>query len=283
MRPQSPSQTPTAPPPSLPSLPPWAKATLDRLLANRPAPADRFWAHPEAILTEGLKATPDHWQADLLRHPKARTLLLCSRQSGKSTVAAALALREALLVPGSLVLLLSPTLRQSGELFRDKTLRLYNALKRPVPALRETQLTLELTNGSRVVSLPGEEGGIRGYSGVGLLVLDEAARVPDELLAAVRPMLAVSKGRLVALSTPFGKRGWFWQEWEGEGEWERVKVTADQCPRISAEFLAAERQALGERWFRQEYECSFEETIDSVFSAEDIAAATAGGVDPLWG
>jgi hypothetical protein len=111
----------------------------------------------------------------------------------------------------ALVLLLSPTLRQSGELFKDKVRRLYNALGRPVRCVQETQLTMELTNGSRIVALPGEEGTIRGYSGVLLLVCDEAARIPDALYFSVRPMLAVSGGLLVALSTPFGRRGWFYE------------------------------------------------------------------------
>src|SRR5262245_30493615 len=75
---------------------------------------------------------PDPWQARLLRSPSTRTLKLCTRQAGKSTTAAALALREALLQPGRLVLLLSPSQRQSGELFRDKVKRLYGALGRPV-------------------------------------------------------------------------------------------------------------------------------------------------------
>src|SRR5207244_4416310 len=119
-------------------------------------------------------------------------------------------------------------------------------------------LRLELANGSRIVSLPGDEATVRGFSGVALLVIDEAARVNDALYYSVRPMLAVSQGRLVSLSTPFGKRGWFHDEWFGEGDWERVKITAEECPRIPATFLAEERRALGERWYKQEYLCSFE-------------------------
>jgi hypothetical protein len=278
MRPNCP--TPTVPLPLPPSAPRWALELQDRLLTNRPLPQDRFWARPEAILAEA-GMPPDPWQTTLLRTTPARTLLLCSRQAGKSTVAAALALRTALLVPGSLVLLLSPTLRQSGELFRDKVLRLYHALGKPVASTRLTALMLELANGSRIVSLPGEEGTIRGYSGVALLVIDEAARVTDELYAAVRPMLAVSRGRLVALSTPFGKRGWFFEEWQGANDWERVRITAEQCPRITADFLEGERQALGPRWYRQEYECSFEEAVDAFFSHADIMAALSGRVAPL--
>jgi hypothetical protein len=226
---------------------------------------------------------PDPWQRDLLERPAQRRLLLCSRQAGKSTTAAALALQTALLVPGSLVLLHSPTLRQSGELFRDKVLRLFHALGKPVAATRLTALTLELANGSRVVSLPGEEGTVRGYSGVALLVIDEAARVSDELYSGVRPMLAVSGGRLLALSTPFGKRGWFYEEFVGGGPWDRVCVPADRCPRISREFLAEEERSLGPRWFRQEYLCSWEDVVDAVFSHEDIRAALSSGAKPLFG
>jgi hypothetical protein len=228
---------------------------------------------------------PDDWQAALLRSRAARVLLLCCRQAGKSLTAAALALKTALLEPGSLVLLLSPTLRQSGELFR-KAADLYRTLGRPVPLAgpRENQLKLELANGSRLVSLPGEEGTVRGYSGAALLVIDEAARVSDDLYRAVRPMLAVSRGRLVALSTPFGRRGWFWESYTGAGRWERVEITAGQCPRITADFLAEEEAAIGARWFRQEYLCSFEDVVGAVFSADDIAAAFAGGagVKPLF-
>jgi hypothetical protein len=242
----------------------------------------RLRADPGRILAEaGMK--PDPWQARLLRSPSSRMMLLCSRQAGKSQTAAALALRDALLHPPALVLLLSPTQRQSGELFRDKLKRLYNALGRPVPTVQESALTMELSNGSRIIALPGDEETIRGYSGVTTLIVDEAARVLDHLYLSVRPMLAVSRGRLVCLSTPFGRRGWFFDTWHGEQRWERVKIVASECPRISAEFLDEELKALGERWFRQEYLCSFEETVDSVFTYDDVMAACTDGVRPLFG
>jgi hypothetical protein len=94
-------------------------------------------------------------------------------------------------------------------------------------------------------------------------------------------MLAVSRGRLVALSTPFGKRGFFYEEWQGSSPWKRVRVTADQVGRITPDFLEEERLALGERWWRQEYFCSFEEVIDAVFLRSDIDAACDDGVPPL--
>jgi hypothetical protein len=265
---------------SLPFLPATARATLDRLLTGKETPADRLWADPRLILTQaGMR--PDPWQRQVLRSRAPRTLLLCSRHAGKSLTAAALALRTALLEAPALVLLLSPTERQSGELFKDKVLRLYNALGRPVPAVQESAVRLTLANGSRVLALPGKEESVRCYSSVALLVVDEASRVVDSLYRSIRPMLAVSRGRLAALSTPFGKRGWFYEAWAGAQAWDRVRIRADECPRITPEFLAEERRALGERWYRQEYECSFEDTIDALFSSEDIAAALNCDVQPL--
>ncbi len=181
------------------------------------------------------------------------------------------------------MLLLSPTLRQSGELFR-KAADLHRMLGKPVPLAgpRENQLKMELANSSRLVSLPGEEGTIRGYSGAALLVIDEAARVNESLYYAVRPMLAVSKGRLIALSTPFGRRGWFYDEWTGSGSWERVRVTAADCPRIDVAFLDEERRALGDRFFRQEYFCSFEDCIGAYFRQEDIDQAIDEDLQPFF-
>jgi hypothetical protein len=199
---------------------------------------------------------PDPWQRMLLFCTDRQVLLNCSRQSGKSTTVSALALHTALFTPGALVLLLSPSQRQSGEIFR-KVLDAYNALGRPVPARNQTQLRLELANGARVLCLPGREATIRSFGGVNLLVLDEAARIPDALYRSVRPMLAVSQGRLVALSTPFGQRGWFFHEWQGAGPWRKFHITWRDCPRITAAFIEEETRALGTAWVQQEYEALF--------------------------
>jgi len=230
----------------------------------------------------GVGLEPDPWQADVLRSDAQRLLLLCSRQSGKSTTTALLALHTAIYRPDSLVLLLSPSLRQSGELFR-KVADFYRAMDDPPPPEAESALRLELGNGSRIVSLPGREQTIRGYSGVALLVIDEAARVLDDLYYSVRPMLAVSGGRLVAMSTPFGKRGFFFHEWtEGGASWKRVKVTAQDCPRISPAFLAEERAASGDWWYRQEYMCEFVETQDQLFAYDVVMRAVDPSVKPLF-
>jgi hypothetical protein len=228
-----------------------------------------------------LGLEPDPWQEELLRAEASRVLLNCSRQSGKSTTAGILALHRALYHPESLVLVLAPALRQSQELF-GKVAGFYRTLGRPVSPKGERRLSLELENESRIVTLPGTEKTIRGFSGAALLIVDEASRVADELYFAVRPMLAVSGGSLMMLSTPYGKRGIFFEEWsQGEG-WERYEVPARECPRIPASFLEEERKALPARVYRQEYECSFEDTEDQVFSFADVTGALDPGVTPLF-
>ena len=241
-------------------------------------------AHNPVLLAQRAGVTPDAWQADLLQSKARQMILLCSRQAGKSTVTALLALHEALYHPAALVLLLSPSLRQSQELFR-KVKDAYGALEaETVTAREESALRIELSNGARIVALPGKEVTIRGFSGVSLLVVDEAARVPDDLYHACRPMLAVSGGRIVLLSTPFGKRGFFHREWtEGGDAWQRVKITAHDCSRISREWLEIEAKVIGEWWYRQEYLCEFVETLDQVFSYDDIMRALETDARPLFG
>ena len=129
----------------------------------------------------------------------------------------------------------------------------------------------------------GERGeGARGFSAVSLLLVDEAARVSDELYLAVRPMLAVSDGALWLMSTPFGKRGFFYEAWANGGpEWVRIRAAAPECPRIGRKFLEEERATMGDRWFRQEYLCEFEEAVSGVFGRELVERAISEDVAPL--
>jgi hypothetical protein len=233
-----------------------------------------------------LGIVPDAWQENLLRSDSDRMLLNCCRQSGKSTMAALIGLHKALYRDGSLVLILAPAERQAKETF-SKVAGLY---RKAQPSEAHTvspdsyrKLGMELTNGSRIEALPGTEKTIRGFSGVDLLILDEAARVDNGLYFAVRPMLAVSSGALMMLSSPAGRRGVFFEEWtEGIG-WQRYEVKAEDCPRISPEFLEEERASLPRRVFDQEYRCVFTETDDAVFTFEDVAGAMTSEVTPLFG
>jgi len=130
--------------------------------------------------------------------------------------------------------------------------------------------------------LPGSERTVRGYAAASLVIIDEAARVEDDLIAAVRPMLATSQGRLIALSTPAGKRGWFYEAWIGGDSWHRVKVAATECPRISQAFLDEELRELGAQRFSEEYQLAWIDPDEAVFSSAIIDAAFSNTVRPLW-
>jgi hypothetical protein len=176
--------------------------------------------------------------------------------------------------------LISPSLRQSVELYRTFHAMWSRLPGRPA-ALHETLTRLELENGSRIISLPGSEKTVRGLASVDLIVIDEAARVDDDLLAATRPMLAVSNGSLFALTTPAGKRGWFYEAWLRGIGWQRISIKSTDCARIDPEFLQAEREALGPMLFGQEYLCEFHDDETSAFQTELIEAALTDAFPPF--
>ncbi len=102
------------------------------------------------------------------------------------------------------------------------------------------------------------------------------------------------RGGIVALSSPFGQRGWFWQEWETNPEFKKIKVPWQQCPRITPAFIESERRALGDAWISQEYGCSFNALTGLVYpdfeqclvAEEDCPALDhqqlVGGIDFGW-
>jgi hypothetical protein len=235
------------------------------------------------LFAQDCGITPDPWQADLLRNSAPRALLLCSRQSGKTTTTSLIALHCAVYIPGALVVVVSPSQRQSAEMLR--TIKGLHAKLDGAPALAsESVLKIELANGSRILALPGTEKTIRGLAGAALVIIDEAARVEDELLAAVRPMLATNAaGRLIALTTPNGKRGFFYEAWHGDPDaWHRVRVAAEDCPRISPAFLAEELRELGPTRYSEEYGLAFVDSEASAFPTTIIDRAFTSEVLPLW-
>jgi hypothetical protein len=223
-----------------------------------------------SLMMKALAMEPDPWQERLLRSTSDRILLLCSRQLGKSTATALLGYHSACFHDEALILLVSRSERQSTLLFEK--VRQYHSRLQVVPAAKELALSIKLTNGSEIVALPGDPDTIRGFSNPFLVIIDEASRVPDGVLTAVVPML-VNGGRLLALSTPRGKTGFFYEKWTAEdAPWERINAKACDCPRISPERLAEQRETLGERGYACEFENEFLEDTDQVFTESSIEA-----------
>jgi hypothetical protein len=195
-------------------------------------------------------------------------LVCCSRQWGKSTVAALKALEEARRAPRGLVVVVAPTERQAGLLV-EKVRELAEAAGIPAKGMASHRAAVRLGNGSRVVGLADVPKSVRGYSAPRLVVVDEAAFVDDEIFAALRPMLAAGRGSMWLLSTPNGKQGYFYEQWtEGGAAWTRVRATAEECERIDQEFLKEEKARMGELMYRQEYLCEFVTAEGMFFPAE---------------
>lgn len=234
------------------------------------------------LFAQDCGVTPDPWQADLLRTRPRKALLNCSRQSGKTTTTGIIGLETACNKSDSLVLIGAPAQRQSGEMLR--TVKALHARLDGAPALaNESALKVEFENGSRILALPGDAKTIRGLAAPALVIIDEAAFADDDLIQALRPMLAVSNGQLIALTTPNGKRGWFYEQWHsGDESWKRVRVPASDCPRISKEFLAEQLREMGPTRFSQEYELKFIDSNESAFPTTIIDSAFTPEVLPLW-
>lgn len=253
----------------------------ERLKSQNVARGSGGYLSPVAM-AQACGIDPDAEQSDLLQAEDGQVILNCTRQWGKSTISALKGLHKLCFKDESLTLILAPSTRQSTETYR-KLRGFYYELEDVPEVVEESTVKLELANGSRVQVLPGNEATVRGFSDPDLVIIDEAARVSDDLYQAIRPMLAVSGGQLVLMSTPFGSRGFFWKEWaEGGGDWKRVRVAGWDCPRISNEWLEKERNRIGAWWFSQEYECTFVDSLDACFSTADIMAAISNEVKPWW-
>lgn len=227
---------------------------------------------------------PEPWQDRVLRTVERQVAMLCARQVGKSTTSAVKVTQRAVYVPGSMVILVSPSQRQSDELLA-KIKAVYRGLGRPVGApSTENAGELRLENGSRILSLPATEATTRGFSAVDLLVFDEAAKVPDDIYAAFLPMLTL-EGQVLALSTPGPRLGWFYEAWEAgpDGGWDRHKITAYQSAQYPPGRVERMKNAMSDRAFRAEYLCEFVGLADMVFDPDDIDAMYCRPLPPLFG
>ncbi len=243
--------------------------------------SDHYRNDPVGFAEQALGIQLDPWQREVVAGNSKRDILNCSRQAGKSTVASIIALHEAIYRPKSLTILVSPSQRQSSELFRKVT-DLRQRLPDSLVLTEDNKLSMAIAGGGRVVSLPSSEATIRGYSGATLIIEDEASRVPDELYQAVRPMLATSNGRMILMSTPFGKRGHYFETWSDAPGWRRVQVTAAEVPRISAGFLEEEKATHTESWYLQEYFGVFVDAERAAFGYDIVMAALDDTITPLF-
>jgi len=230
---------------------------------------------------EVLHFHPSPQQEALLEARVNRLVLNCCRQWGESTIASVRAVHQALTVPNSTILVVAPTLRQAGETIR-KSAQFLRDLGFKLGSDPMNRPSIVLPNKSRIIGLPPREDNIRGFT-PSFVIADEAARIPDEIWKAIRPMLARNpEAPLWLLSTPKGRRGFFFEHWQlDQGAWLKVKGPVTDCPWVSQAFLDEERAELSESEFAQEYLCEFLQTEQCLLRDDDLLQAFSPHIEPL--
>ena len=188
-------------------------------------------------------------------------MLVAGRRFGKSYLACIELLRAAIERPGETFFYAAPTYRMAKDIA-------WKVMKKLVPkawvkSKNETDLKIELVNGS-TIELKGTENAmaLRGRSLAGV-VLDEAAFMDREVwFEVIRPALADKQGWALFISTPDGTASWFYDLWcyaeEAEKDWKRWQFTTIDGDNVPPAEIEAARGQLDSRTFRQEFEASFE-------------------------
>lgn len=224
----------------------------------------------------------EEWQSRLLRSQARRILVASARQVGKTHTTAIRGVHRTLYEPDSLALLISPSQRQSNEMLR-RCRQVFRQAGSPLRLVADSAEALEFENGSRVVSLPGTDATTRGFSRAKLLVIDEAARLETDVFHGVLPMVAAD-GVLMALSTPWGQSGWFFELWDTPGNgWERHRVTVHESGQWTEQMIAEVRASVGSHVFAADYEAEFQDTDQQLFSSQAVRSAASSAVAPLFG
>ena len=266
------------------AAPHWTEilARLDRRPAANGAPGVVVTDDVVAFAREVLGLRLDARQAELLGTRSRQVILNCTRQWGKSTMAAAKAVHRALRVAGSLTVIVAPSERQSAELVATVR-RFCGVAGVAVKGDGRNRASVVTPGGSRVVGLPASEATTRGFAGASLLIVDEASRVPDTVYQPMRAVLATTGGDLWLLSTPNGCNGFFYRTWVGGGDWFRVTATAEECPRILPAQLALDRAEFSDAFFQQEYMCEFGDKDVALFRRVKLAAMVDGDLSGFNG
>ena len=220
------------------------------------------WAEMYVEETEGIEL--DQWQQEFLKDNGKKLLLNCHRQSGKSTAVSIKAVHRAVTRDDQTILLVSTTQRQSSELFYKVRKVVKSTSEYSKMLTTDNIMSLALTNGSRIISLPGTDWNLRGYT-ADMVIVDEAAGVEDSVFDALSPMLLTTDGTFIMLSTPRGNSGKFYEASISDN-WKKYVIRASENPRMQTpeklQFLREELIIRGSRMYAQEYECEFLDNLD---------------------
>ncbi len=214
--------------------------------------------------------TLDPWQKKVLE-TKGNIVLRSTRQGGKSTVISILAAEEAIKNPNFFILIGAYVVDQAQFIFRK--IHEYILAKYPKSLDKKHRVTLnfmQLKNGSKILCRPvGDTGeGMRGPT-ANIVIVDEAAFVPERAWSAITPIISVTKGRMILLSTPKNKKGYFYDSFSDES-YTKFHIKATDCPRHTEEFLKREAERMTKMQFACEYLAEFMDEYMALFTEKWI-------------
>ena len=225
---------------------------------------------------------PDPYQTQILTETRDRLLILGPRQTGKSTAAAIRALYEAIHHNNAVILLASASGRQSGQIM-EKARAMARSLNHKILPPPNKCDGFRLANGAGIIALPDNDAKIRGFSAPRLIIVDEAAFASPEIFTALDPMLSVSGGTIMLLSTPNGQTGYFYEQWHAEkSPWVKIQSKLEDCPRINPETIERIRQTMSKEDFEQEFECKFVAAGGQFISRETFRKCLRNDFEPFF-
>lgn len=209
----------------------------------------------------------DKWQEEVI-NTTGNICLRSGRQVGKSTIIGLKAAQFALSHRKKLIMVISKTERQAGLLFAKILANLVNLDEKRIITKgrkRPTKHIINLTNGSTIHCLPcGDTGfGIMGFT-IDLLIADEAAWIPEEVWNSIIPALAITKGNIWLLSTPFLKRGYYY-ECFNDPAFTAFHTSSEDCPRKDQVFLDRQKEVLTKTQYAQMYKGQFVDELLQFF------------------
>jgi phage terminase large subunit len=160
-----------------------------------------------------------------------------------------------------------------------------SVVKDPEKDFRESELSVELINGSKVRLFGADNpNALRGMYLDGV-VLDEYADMRPALWGEViRPALSDRRGWAVFIGTPRGRNAFFkiWNDAQRDSDWFPLLLKASETGLLPDEELADARKTMSENQYEQEYECSFEAAvIGAIYAKELRTAREAGRICPV--
>jgi phage FluMu gp28-like protein len=227
-----------------------------------------------------LNFKPFTFQEKMLRDQSKRIVSCMGRQTGKTTTIAIKAIHFACSNDNVIVLITSPSLRQSMIMFDRILSFIYNSFYLPKGVVRKTRTIIQLSNGSQIIALPCSEKYLRGYT-AHLVIMDEAAFMPEEVITQiVFPMLSTTNGSAIFLSTPWGKDHLFYRAFM-DPKYSVHKVKSSECPLIKPEFLEEMKQNMTDQAYRMEYEAEFVEESSCYFPQDLIRSCVDPALKPI--